>query len=222
MKRLSLKLGFNTQQKITIRDLNGLVHALIASFLSIAAFLSEPRLELDLIHSSNSWVENCVNISTGFFLADTLILIYQWLRIGRNKKNIFIASRSFTKLHHLAAFGVFYYALCSDLFMGYSTMCQLLEVSSIFLKVRKIWKINQLPGIGDIRYHILAFVNFSFFIVFRLFVILYAISWWSKNIFRLPFMSSMLPLYGSILLGLINLRYLCLLLENDIIPIIKR
>ena len=218
MKQLTSNLGSNTQQKTTIRELNGLVHAFIASYLSITAFLSEPKLELDLIHSNNTWAENCVNISTGYFLADTLIIIYQWLRIGKNEENSFNASILF---HHLAAFGAFYYALCCDLFMGYSTMCLLLEVSSIFLKGRKIWKVNNLPGIEDIRYHILAVVNLTLFIVFRLFVIVFAIVWWSKNINRLPFLYSLLPFSGSIVVGVINFRYFHLLLKSDIMPIIR-
>ena len=218
MKHLFGKLGTSAQQKNTIREVNGLVHAFIASFLSIKAFLSEPKLELDLMYSTNVWAENCVNISTGYFLADTLIIIFQCLRRQKNEENTFNANILF---HHLAAFGAFYYALCSNFFMGYSTMCLLLEVSSILLKARKIWKINNFPGIGDIRYHILAVLNLTLFIVFRLFVIIYAISWWSKNINRISFLYTVLPFSGSIVVGVINIRYFHLLLKSDIMPMIR-
>jgi hypothetical protein len=123
--------------------------------------------------------------------------------------------------HHLAAFGAFYYALCSELFMGYSTMCLLLEVSSILLKARKIWKINEYPGIGDRRYHLLACLNITLFIIFRLFVIIFAIIWWSKNIHRLPLLYTLLPFSGSIVVGVINIRYFPLLIKSDIIPMLK-
>ena len=218
MKQLSGMLGTTSRQKTNIRELNGLIHAFIASYLSITAFMSEPALELDLIHSNNAWAENCVNISTGYFLADTLIIIFQWIWMGKNDENTFNLNILF---HHLAAFGAFYYALCSKLFMGYSTMCLLLEVSSILLKARKIWKINNFPGTDDIRYHILAILNLTLFIVFRLFVIVFAISWWSKNINRLPLLYTLLPFSGSIVVGVINIRYFHLLLKSDIIPMIR-
>ena len=59
MKRITSMLGSNIQQKTTVRQLNGLVHAFIASYLSITVLLTEPGLELDIIHSSNTWAENC-------------------------------------------------------------------------------------------------------------------------------------------------------------------
>ena len=215
MKQLFGKWGTSEQQKNTIREVNGLVHAFIASFLSINAFLSEPKLELDLMYSTNVWAENCVNISTGYFLADTLIIIF---RRQKNEENTFNANILF---HHLAAFGALYYALCSNFFMRYSTMWLLLEVSSILLKARKIWKINNFPGIGDIRNHILVVLNLTLFIVFRLFVIIFAISWWSKNINRISLFYTVLPFSGSIVVGVINIRYFHLLLKSDIMPMIR-
>ena len=205
-------------QRTTIRELNGLVHAFIASYLSINAFLSKPALLDDLITTTNTWAENCISISTGYFLADTLIITYQWIKNrgkGDSGLNINIL------FHHLAAFGAFYYALCSEMFMGYSTMCLLLEVSSILLKARKIWKINTYPCIGDTRYHLLAIVNIILFIIFRLFVIIFAIDWWPKNINRLPLLYTALPFSGSIVVGVINIRYFHLLLKSDIIPMLK-
>ena len=218
IKCVTGKLGTSNCQKTTIREINGLIHAIIASYLSITAFLSKPRLLDDMITSSNVWAETCVSISTGYFLADSIIIIWQWCK-GKNGNDDPSLNANIL-FHHLAAFGAFYYALCSQLFMGYSTMCLLLEVSSILLKARKIWKVNQLPGIGSTSYHVLAILNIILFTIFRLFVIVYAICWWSKNIYRLPLLYTILPFSGSIVVGVINIRYFHLLLKSDIIPIL--
>ena len=218
IKCVTGKWGTSNCQKTTIREINGLVHAIIASYLSITAFLSKPRLLDDMITSSNVWAETCVSISTGYFLADSIIIIWQWCK-GKNGNDDPSLNANIL-FHHLAAFGAFYYALCSQLFMGYSTMCLLLEVSSILLKARKIWKVNQLPGIGSTSYHVLAILNIILFTIFRLFVIVYAICWWSKNIYRLPLLYTILPFSGSIVVGVINIRYFHLLLKSDIIPIL--
>ena len=218
MKYFSASCATTSRHKTTIRELNGLIHAFIASYLSITAFLSKPRLIDDLIENSNPWAEDCVSISTGYFLADSLIILFQWIKNSGKEENGLNLNILF---HHLAAFGAFYYALCSKLFMGYSTMCLLLEVSSILLKARKIWKINEYPGIGDRRYHLLAILNMILFIIFRLFVIIFAIVWWSKNIHRLPLLYTVLPFSGSIVVGVINIRYFHLLIKSDIIPMLK-
>ena len=92
MKYFSASWATTPRQITTIRELNGLVHAFIASYLSIAAFLSKPRLIDDLIESSNPWAENCVSISTGYFLADTLIIIFQWFKSSGKDESGFNAN----------------------------------------------------------------------------------------------------------------------------------
>ena len=143
MKYLTQLWATTNHQKLLVRELNGLVHAFIASYLSITAFLSKPSLLDDMITSSNTWAEHCVTISTGgYFLADIVIILLQCCKNRGGDENNFNANILF---HHLAAFAAFYFALCTETFMGYSTMCLLLEVSSIMLKARKIWKIKEYP-----------------------------------------------------------------------------
>ena len=213
-------LANNSRKSVIIRETNGLIHAFIASYLSITAFMSTPPLLDDLIKNSNDTALTCVGISTGYFLADSLVIIFQFCQdYGKDTQS---SSLNLNILfHHLAAFGAFYYALCSQLFVGYSTMCLLLEVSSIMLKLRKIWKVNDYPGIGDKRYHLLAAINIILFVIFRMFVIIFAIYWWSKNIHRLPLLYTVLPFSGSIVVGVINIRYFHLLMKSDIMPMMR-
>lgn len=213
-------LADNSRKSVIIREANGLIHAFIASYLSITAFMSTPPLLGDLIKNSNDTALTCVSISTGYFLADSLVIILQFCK--NHGKDTDGSSLNLNILfHHLAAFGAFYYALCNQLFIGYSTMCLLLEVSSIMLKIRKIWKVNDYPGIGDKRYHILAAINIILFVIFRMLVIIFAIYWWSKNIHRLPLIYTILPFSGSIVVGGINIRYFHLLMKSDIMPMIR-
>ena len=65
-------LANNSRNSVIIRETNGLIHAFIASYLSITAFMSTPPLLDDLIKNSNDTALTCVGISTGYFLADSL------------------------------------------------------------------------------------------------------------------------------------------------------
>ena len=217
IKHISQLHAKTDKQKLLAREINGLVHAFIASYLALTAFSSKPSLLDDLILSTNVWAEYCVAISTGYFLADTIMVIFQLCKDhgARNSVNAIVLA------HHLAAFGTFYFALYVEKFIGYSTMCLVLEISSIFLKTRKIWKIKEYPGIGHTSYHLLATLNIAAFIVFRLCVVIYAIFWWNNNIYRLSILYTFLPFTGSVMVAVINVRYFHILVKSDMLPMLN-
>ena len=217
IKHISQLYAETDKQKLLAREMIGLVHAFIASSLALFAFLSQPSLLDDLILNTNVWAEHCVAIGTGYFLADTIIIIFKWCTDhgARDSSNAIIL------VHHLAALVTFNFAMYVEKFMGYSTMCFILEGSSIFLKARKIWKIKEYPGIGHASYHLLATLNMAAFIIFRLFVVIYAIFWWYHNIHRLSILYTILPSVGSVMVAVINVRYFQLLVKSDLLPMLK-
>ena len=168
----------------------------------------------DLVENTYTYAKYCVTISAGYFLSDSLFVICEWIRNnGKDDagSNIHILS------HHLGTFITLYYGICNRIFIGYSTMCLLSEVSSVFLKTRKIWKINQYTCIGDGKYKTLVVINIIFFVIFRLFIIIFATFRWLKDIQRLRLLQAIVPTICCIIVGGINLRYFYILVKCDIV-----
>ena len=87
---------------------------------------------------------------------------------------------------------------------------------SVFLKLRKLWKIMEWGDVGDPAYNLLAILNLIAFVLFRLCVFVFFITWWTENMHTIPLLHAIVPFCGSLIVLVINLHYFHLLLKTDI------
>ena len=214
------QLSYKTSRDIkAAREWIGLIHATIASVLSSTAFLTDPKLFEDLVNNSNAYAYACIAVTGGYFLGDIVMLLMEW-KFHRNVSGHDHHLNINILMHHLAAFGVGCFSIWMEKMIGFSTLWISMEISSIFLKLRKIWKIMEWGTVGDSTYNFLAILNLVAFVVFRFVVIIYFTFWWFVHIQKLPVVFAFIPLLGCVVVVGINMHYFHLLIKSDVLQMI--
>lgn len=145
------------------------VHSTVAGLGCLYCFIEDPRMAENLENGHTVFARLLVDASTGYFVYDAIDHLL-FVSVAKSWEIL---------LHHVVVITCFGLVVLSGLYVAFAVIALLVEVNSIFLHGRQLFRMSKIPQTGRF-YLFLTITNVLTFILFR-FVTLIWMLWWMKN-----------------------------------------
>ncbi|KAJ7309081.1 hypothetical protein JRQ81_008386 [Phrynocephalus forsythii] len=180
------------------------VHSVVAGVWSVVGVWRMPGAFVDLVHATSPSGHLLLCVSAGYFIHDSLDII-----LCRQSR----ASWEYLVHHGMAVSGLFS-GICLNRFVAAGLVSLFVEVSNIFLTLRMMMRLGQLPF--TTFYEVNKYINLVMYFLFRLFPQAY-LTWYFVRFVEMRGQGAFLMVNLVLLDGMI-LVYFSRLLRTDFYP----
>lgn len=181
-------------------------HALIVGIWDLTCFYYYPELVTDLIAFNNLYIYSLVAFSTGYFIYDTLEILWA-KRIDQIWEVV---------PHHAAVVSTFFYNVVDSFCVSYCVVALLTEVNTVFLHTRKLLQLHGFH-FDHWLYRTNSFINLVTFVCCRFMSLIWVIAGTFRDQHRIPVPYKIILSAALFVMSVTNVLLFWRLFKSDVI-----
>ncbi|XP_074870094.1 TLC domain-containing protein 2 [Carettochelys insculpta] len=180
-----------------------LAHSLLSGAGALLGFYFHPQMAEDLIGTHSTAAYSLVAVSVGYFLQDFVDMLCNQ-KLHQSWELLF---------HHSVVIICFSMAVLVRQYIGFALVALLVEINSIFLHLRQILLMANLPH--TTWYRLNSIVNLGTYVIFRITTLAWMTRWLVLNRENIPLATYMVGTVGMAIMTPMNIILFYRLLRSD-------
>nr|XP_057936347.1 TLC domain-containing protein 2 [Doryrhamphus excisus] len=179
------------------------VHSLVTAIWAVLCFILHPHMAEDLIETHSVFSHSLVSFSIGYFIYDLFDMV-KYQKMGQSWE---------LGLHHVVVITCFGLSVVTHRYIGFAVVALLVEINSVFLHLRQILRMANLPACT--AYRVNSMINLGTYVVFRINTLAWMTRWLVLNRDKVPLLSYTLGSVGLAIMTAMNIVLFYRLLRTD-------